>query len=334
MTRCKTAILLVASILVFSCSGKNDVRMNNLISIYDPDTYGTDRWVPMDVLECDIAGGSETVVIVSKVPYQARLERNLAEKSDWISFRELGIDPKSKGTLHVIEYEPSKEAARRSCVLAATNTEHYAGQFLPVRQGFASRLFCDFSWLNYGAADPTVEGGEKLISEWNDVQKGYGYSTTLEEGKVPAVFGRNGFVILGSKTSRADLITPYAESITSDSIAVVSFNAFRYTDIDGVTDASTLTVELLGGARFCDTKETVRTMTPGTYDPYNAVASMKESTASFFFIETPADSDRLPSTTRLRFISGPSDDESPASRVILDNIGIYAVPSTYYKKYL
>ena len=334
MTRGKFVLLLFASILAFSCSGKDDVKMNNLISIYDPDTYGTDNWMPIDVLECDIFGGTDTVVIVSQVPFQARLERNLAETSDWISLTELGIDPKSKGTLYVSKYEPSIEAARRSCVLSATNPEHYAGQFLSIRQGFASRLFCNFGWLNYGAPDPTVEGGEKVITEWNDVQKGYGYSTSTEDGAEPAVFGRNGFILLGSKTSKADLITPYPESITSDSIAVVSFNAFRFTDMDGLTDASTLTVELLGGARFHDTKETVRTMTPLTYDPYNAVASMKNSTASFFFIETPSGSDRLPSTTRLRFISGSLDGETAAARVILDNIGIYAVPSTYYNKFL
>lgn len=334
MTRFETAILLVVSALAFSCSRKDDVRMNDLISIYDPDTFGTVDWKPLDVLECDISGGTETVVIVSEVPFQARLDRNLAETSDWISLEEIGVDPGSKGILYSIRYKPATEAARRSCVLSVTNPEHYSGQFLPIRQGFASRLFCDFSWLNYGAADPTVEGGEKIITEWNDVQKGYGYTTSAEEGVTPAVFGGNGFVMLGSRTSGADLITPYPESITSDSIAVVSFNAFEYTDIDGLTDKSTLTVELLGGARFCDTKETVRTMTPGTYDPYNSVASMKNSTASFFFIETPSGSSRLPSTTRIRFISASSDGDAAPSRVILDNIGIYAVPSTYYNKYL
>lgn len=334
MTKYRISLLLVLSILSLSCSRKEDIRMNNLISIYDPHTYGTDRWAPIDVLECDIFGGADTVAIVSQVPFRAKLDRNLAETSDWISLEEIGVDPQSNGILHVIKYEPSKEAARRSCVLSATNPEHYAGQFLAVRQGFASRLFCDFKWLNYGSPDPTIEGGEKVITEWNDIQKGYGYTSSAEEGKIPETFGRNGFVMLGSKTSAGDLITPYPESITSDSIAVVSFNAFRYTDIDGLTDSSTLTIELLGGALFCDTKETSRTIVPETYDPYNAVTSMQNSTAAFFFIETPPGSDRLPSTTRVRFISGTSDTKSPASRVIVDNIGIYAVPSTYYNKFL
>lgn len=334
MTRFKAALFLAVAVLTLSCSEKDNVRMNNLISIYDPCTYGTDEWLPINVLECDILGGSDTVVIVSEVPFQARLDRNLTETSDWISLEELGPDTQSGGVLYAIKYEPSTEAARRSCVLSATNSEHYAGQFLAIRQGFASRLFCNFSWLNYGSPDPTIEGGEKVITEWNDVQKGYGYSTSSEEGATPAVFGGNGYVLLGSKTSGADLITPYPESITSDSIAVVSFNAFRYSDIDGLTDASMLTVELLGGARFCDTKETVRKMIPGTYDPYNAVSSMKNSTASFFFIETPSGSDRLPSTTRLRLISASSEEAPAPSRVIIDNIGIYAVPSTYYEKYL
>lgn len=334
MTKFRIALLLAFSILASSCSERDGVRMNNLISIYDPATYGTDRWVPLDVLECDILGGADTVVIVSQVPFQARLDRNLAETSDWILLEKIGIDPKSEGTLYAISYEPLVKASRRSCVLSATNPEYFAGQFLTIRQGFSSRWFCDFSWLKYGSADPTSEGGEKVITEWNDTQKGYGFTTSAEEGKIPAVYGGNGFVILGSKTSGADLITPYPESIASDSIAVVSFNAFRFTDIDGLTDPSALTVELLGGARFSDTKETVRTITPGTYDPYNAVASMNGSTASFFFIEAPAGSDRLPSTTRLRFVSASSDEASAASRVILDNVGIYAVPSTYYDKFL
>lgn len=332
MSRVKIVLLLVVSILASSCSKGDDVRMNNLISIYDPDTYGTAGWKPIDVLECDIYGGSDTVVIVSKVPFQARLDRNLAETSDWISLEEAGTDPKSKGSLYIIRYEPSITATRRSCVLSVTNSDRYAGQFVTVRQGFGSRLFCDFSWLKFGSADPTSEGGEKVITEWNDTQKGYGYTTSVEESVEPSVFGGNGFVILGSKTSGGDLMTPYPESVASDSIALVSFNAFRFTDIDGLSDKSALTVELLGGARFCDTKESTHTLIPGTYDPYNAVASMKDSTASFLFIEGPEGSDRLPSTTRVRFVSGPDGDEQASSRVILDNIGIYAVPSTYYGK--
>ena len=209
------------------------------------------------------------------------------------------------------------------------------GTFVTIRQGFSARHSNTWSWLKYGNEDPTVEGGTRLISQWNATQKEYGYTSTVIEGQEEAYcYGRNHLVQLGSSDGYgADLISPYVESIASDSLVVVAFKAFAYTDASGVTDNGKVTLEILGGAVFNDIQGSTVTFNVGTYSSTNAVEDIEKAKTYYYFVKTPSGK-YMPSGTKFRIVAGDMGKMAKPNRIIIDNFYIYQVHASYYPYFL
>ncbi|MFR0763395.1 MAG: hypothetical protein ACLSHL_04735 [Alistipes communis] len=127
--------------------------------------------------------------------------------------------------------------------------------------------------MKYGKTDPRFTDDETPIDDWTTAQKDYGFSSTTIDGEEHAhCYGKNGYLKLGDDEGHgADLISPYTNTLRSDSMLMVSFRAVAYTDFyTGAKDDNKIKVEVLDGgviADFADTGKTSIELEAAYYDP-------------------------------------------------------------------
>ena len=215
---------------------------------------------------------------------------------------------------------------RRTGTISLMAPEKYLNNFVQVNQGFASRSGSNFSFLQYGSANPLEGLGGRLISLWTEAQADEGWSSTKGPGLDEAYcYGRNGFIQLGDDASHgADLISPYNSNFYRDTVLLVYFDAVAYADKDGVKDDVTLTVEVTGGGEFSDGSK-VKTVKVPNLDP-NAEELAKSMWTNvgnrFYVVSKPGN--MLSSSTRIRVMDGEYTNASP-SRVFIDNFYLFTI---------
>lgn len=308
--------------------------MNDVIEVYEAEPLDPKAEVaPISIVELNIQGGSQKLVVKSDLKYEVEFQKALTDTTDWFSFELLGYDAKLGGNVIECKYAPmTNTLSRRSGTLSIVSSENAVGTFLVVRQGFASRLGNTWSWLKYGAEDPTVEGGARLISLWNATQKDYKYTSTVIEGQDEAYcYGRNHLLQLGSADGYgADVISPYIEAVANDSLVVVAFKAFAYADEKGNVDNGKVTFEVISpDATLRDYPGGKATFTVGTYDYKDAVNSIAKAGTYYFFVQ-PKEGKLIPSSTQFRIIAGDMAKMEKPNRIIIDNFYVYQVHAGYY----
>lgn len=319
MTKTKTVGVLLALIcLCFISCNKNtgEVLRKEYIEFFK----NADDEEPSSVVSVPVTGGDVSFTVHSNVVFSALWQDD--QSKPWASVESL----EKKGddlytiTLSVMPRGTTAYYTRRTGTLMFTAPDQQLGAFITVHQGLITPVASDFSWSKYGTSDPRKLDGA-VYSLWinNDKTRGWVQSDDA------AVYGKNGFLMLGDETGRgASIYSPYYEAIRNDSLAVVSFRAVAYTDIEGVRDANKLTVEIIDGGVFRDNGSTVMELEA----PYANTASEKYP-ADFWtgsdFLLGIISSDRNPFTgnTRIRITAGdPAASGVKPNRIFIDNFYI------------
>ncbi|MBQ7517972.1 MAG: hypothetical protein IJU13_06060, partial [Bacteroidales bacterium] len=217
------ALLLPALFLLLSCKKTDpNAERSEYIQVYD--SPGSDT--PLKQAFIPVKGGSVTLYIKSSVSFNAKWQDGNVPA--WAEVTQ----PQSVGDgvwkISVTAGPISEDAVyeRRTGVLMLTAPEIHLGNFFVVGQGLLPRIACDFSWLT-GSAAPNETIYDVLMDNWNNAQKGKGFSSTLIEGQEHAwVYGKDGYIKLGNNEYMgADLLTPHTGAFQNDSLLVVSFKA-------------------------------------------------------------------------------------------------------------
>ena len=217
------ALLLPAFFLLLSCKkGDPNAERGEYIQVYDSPASD----IPLKQAFIPVKGGSVTLYVKSIVNFSAKWQDGNVPA--WAEVTQ----PQSVGDgiwkISVTAGPVSEDAVyeRRTGVLMLTAPEIHLGNFFVVGQGLLPRIACDFSWLT-GSAAPNETIYDVLMDNWNNAQKGKGFSSTLIEGQEHAwVYGKDGYIKLGSNDYMgADLLTPHTGAFQNDSLLVVSFKA-------------------------------------------------------------------------------------------------------------
>ena len=181
-----------------------------------------------------------------------------------------------------------------------------------------------------GKTDPRFTDGETPIDNWTTAQKNLGFtSTTIEGEEVAHCYGKNGYLKLGDdKGHGADLISPYTNTLRSDSLLMVSFRAVAFTDyMTGARDDNKITVEVLGGGvirDFAQSEKTTIDLEAGYYD-ISSEEFPEDMWEGHDFLVFVAGTKANPITanTRVRIICGSLTQNSAVNnRIYLDNFYI------------
>ena len=203
-------------------------------------------------------------------------------------------------------------------------------RIVPVHQGSTARVSNDFSSMKYGKTDPRFTDDETPIDDWTTAQKDYGFSSTTIDGEEHAhCYGKNGYLKLGDDEGHgADLISPYTNTLRSDSMLMVSFRAVAYTDFyTGAKDDNKIKVEVLDGgviADFADTGKTSIELEAAYYDPRSDEfpENMWEGSDLLVFV-VGTQLNPITVNTRIRISCGSFTQTSPVNnRIFLDNFYI------------
>lgn len=317
MLNSKVFAVLFALALVCACGKeKGEVLRDEYIDFY----RNADDEEPCNVVSVSVKGGTATFTVRSNVEFGASWQDDLS--SPWASVQSL---EKKGGDLYEITlaFGPRANSAyytRRTGTLLLTAPELQLGTFVTVHQGLTAPVASDFSWSKYGTSDPRKLDGT-VYAQWINNDKNRGWVTSEDS----AVYGKNGFLILGdSEGHEGSIYSPYYEGIRNDSLAVVSFRAAAYTDLEGKRDSNKFTVEILEGGVFRDNGSTRMELEA----PYADIAS-EGFPGNFWygseFLVGIISSDRNPFTgnTRIRISAGNlSASEGSANRIFVDNFYI------------
>ena len=215
--------LLVLLLAAVACAKKDpNAPREDFIEVYDSPSCVE----ALNSTSIPVKGGTTTLYIKSNVAFKTQWQDGMVPA--WARVdepRRIGDDLwEIKVTADPISDDVIYE--RRSGVLMLTDSERYLGNFFVVNQGFVSRIACDFSWLT-GSESPNETIYDILMENWNNLQKGKGFSSTLIPGQESAwVYSKAGYIKLGNNDYMgADLKTPRVSAFQNDSLLVVSFKA-------------------------------------------------------------------------------------------------------------
>lgn len=326
--------LLGVLVNVSSCD-RNDpnAERNEYIQVFQTQ----DQEEPLTTYSVGVLGGEFSFYVKSNVEFSAAWQDDAS--SPWASVK----DVKDNGggnyvvTLQVSPRSTYAYYTRRTGTLMLTSPENMLGTFVTVNQGLYARLSSDFSWSKYGSADPRRDDGT-AFSSWSqtNLDRGWG-STKIEGTDGPYLYGKNGYLLLGDAAGHgADLLTPYVNDMVSDSLAVLSFRAVAYTDLEGNKDANKLSIEIIGGGVLRGTDNTTATRLDIDLPYYDMndesfPNSMWNGSDFLIGLESTAASP-LSGNTRIRFTAGDmSGAAGTPNRVFIDNVYIrrIAVTKTY-----
>lgn len=319
MTKQETVgvLLALACLCLVSCNkNTGEVLRKEYIEFYK----NADDEEPSPVISVPVSGGEVAFTVRANVEFEALWQDDQSKPWASVSKLEKKGDDLYALTLSVLPRSSAAYYTRRTGTLMLTAPELQLGAFVTVHQGLVTPVASDFSWSKYGTSDPRKLDGS-VYSQWinNDKTRGWVQSDDA------AVYGKNGFLMLGDETGRgASIYSPYYEAIRNDSLAVVSFRAVAYTDIEGVRDANKLSVEILDGGVFRDNGSTIIELEA----PYADTASENYPTDFWTgsdFLLGIISSDRNPFTgnTRIRITAGdPAVSGGKPNRIFIDNFYI------------
>ena len=314
-----TALLALTALV--GCEEKDWSRGEYLLASDKADEKGTYN-PQVNIAE----GGTYSLYVDANVEYTMKFETASTVK-DWLTLEGKRHDAATGKDIITFTVKDQEGAPfRRTGTISLMAPEKYLNNFVQVNQGFASRSGSNFSFLQYGSANPLEGLGGRLISLWTEAQADEGWSSTKGPGLDEAYcYGRNGFIQLGDDASHgADLISPYNSNFFRDTVLLVYFDAVAYADKDGVKDDVTLTVEVTGGGEFSDGSK-VKTVKVPNLDP-NAEELAKSMWTNvgnrFYVVSKPGN--MLSSSTRIRVMDGEYTNASP-SRVFIDNFYLFTI---------
>ncbi|MDR2628131.1 MAG: hypothetical protein LBC40_08885 [Dysgonamonadaceae bacterium] len=317
--------MMLASLMCFEACKDDETAGRNdfLIVSQSPEKAGISSFY------CGIEGGESVLYIFSNVAFESFFQTSDTD-DQWVSILSSDYLADIDATRLTLKINPLRETLlKRTGTLTFVSKEHYLGQFLTFSQGFVTRLTEDFKWLVYGTANSSpYDTTEKLIGEWNDTQKNYGWNATflMEKDSTAFCYGRYNHIKLGNDTIGGDLISPYFPiAVTKDTMLIVSFNAVAYTSESGLPDGNRLTVELLNGGVFSNGKTSTTLELPHIdHKAKNPVTDMwNNSTCNLLVKRT--DDHPFTGDMKIRFVTGDNILTSGANRLFLDNINLYVV---------
>ena len=192
---------------------------------------------PVDAVYVGVQGGQAKIYAEANVDFVASWEDDA--DMPWAAvLDDTAVDPLTGCRIVTLDVQRRVETGcyytRRTgmLILAATDGTLNYNRIVPVHQGSTARVSNDFSSMKYGKTDPRFTDDETPIDDWTTAQKDYGFSSTTIDGEEHAhCYGKNGYLKLGDDEGHgADLISPYTNTLRSDSMLMVSFRAVAYTD--------------------------------------------------------------------------------------------------------
>ena len=296
-----------------------------------------DQEEPLTTYNVSVLGGDFSFYVKSSVEFSATWQDDAS--NPWASVKEV---KDNGGGNYVVTITASPRATyayytRRTGTLMLTSPENMLGTFVTIHQGLYARLSSDFSWSKYGSADPRRDDGT-IYGSWSQTNKDRGWASTAIEGTDgPYLYGKNGYLMLGDAAGHgADLLTPYVNDLVSDSLAVLSFRAVAYTDLEGNKDANKLSVEIIGGGVLRGNDNTTATRLDLEIPYYDMSDesfpnSMWKGSDFLIGLESTVNSP-LSGNTRIRITAGDmSGATGTPNRVFIDNLYIRRIAVT--KKY-
>ena len=274
---------------------------------------------PVDELELSADGGKDTLFVFASTEVSVHIN----ESVEWLTVVDQHYDENRKATVVIIEAEKMlDDLTQRLGEVDVISEEAYGRRFIVVRQGYKAHFSGDFSWLHYGHGNPLQLDEGVLMDDWNPTQKEYGWLSGMPEGSEKAViYGKDGYLQLGSDQAGGTLSTPILSGLQNDSLMELTFNAVGFKSMDSGADQSNLTLHISGGT-FEDGK-TEKVIQVGFIDPESALVAthMWENTAYQFVLRKPAD-DPYSTTVQVTFIGG---TKTPAAhnRIFLDNVRVF-----------
>jgi len=259
-------LLVGGPLLLTSCRQDDPNReRKEYIEVYSSPEALQDGEDPVTELSVTVMGGTAVIPVKSNVEFTASWQDQFTTPWAKVSDVRKTGDNQYEVVLSFAKRYSFGYYTRRYGMLMLTAPSLDLGSFVTVNQGLVPRLSCDFSWSKYGTSDPRKLDGVPY-SGWTTYDKSRGW--VPEDAEDSKVYGKNGFIMLGDENGTEAMIqSPYAEEIRSDSLAVVSFRAVAYTDVDGVKDCNKFTVEITGGGVFRDNGETVMSFEAPYADP-------------------------------------------------------------------
>ena len=250
---------------------------------------------PVDAVYVGVQGGQAKIYAEANVDFVASWEDDA--DMPWAAvLDDTAVDPLTGCRIVTLDVQRRVETGcyytRRTgmLILAATDGTLNYNRIVPVHQGSTARVSNDFSSMKYGKTDP----------RFTDDDEGHG----------------------------ADLISPYTNTLRSDSMLMVSFRAVAYTDFyTGAKDDNKIKVEVLDGgviADFADTGKTSIELEAAYYDPRSDEfpENMWEGSDLLVFV-VGTQLNPITVNTRIRISCGSFTQTSPVNnRIFLDNFYI------------
>ena len=290
---------------------------------------------PVDAVYVGVQGGQAKIYAEANVDFVASWEDDA--DMPWAAvLDDTAVDPLTGCRIVTLDVQRRVETGcyytRRTgmLILAATDGTLNYNRIVPVHQGSTARVSNDFSSMKYGKTDPRFTDDETPIDDWTTAQKDYGFSSTTIDGEEHAhCYGKNGYLKLGDDEGHgADLISPYTNTLRSDSLLMVSFRAVAFTDyMTGARDDNKITVEVLGGGvirDFAQSEKTTLDLEAGYYD-ISSEEFPEDMWEGHDFLVFVAGTKANPITanTRVRIICGSLTQNSAVNnRIYLDNFYI------------
>ena len=288
------AALIAATIGITSCETHSNSDRNESIKVYaDPIAKE-----PIDAGIVGVKGGLAKLYVDANIDFVATWEDDAA--TPWAK---------------VVDYSSTDPQTGLRVITLKANRRSTTSSYYTRRTGM----------LILAASD-----GETPIDNWTTAQKNLGFtSTTIEGEEVAHCYGKNGYLKLGDdKGHGADLISPYTNTLRSDSLLMVSFRAVAFTDyMTGARDDNKITVEVLGGGvirDFAQSEKTTIDLEAGYYD-ISSEEFPEDMWEGHDFLVFVAGTKANPITanTRVRIICGSLTQTSANNnRIYLDNFYI------------
>lgn len=322
------ALTAASLVCISSCEKHSNSDRSESIEVYtDPSDSE-----PFDVGYLGVRGGIMKCYVKSNVDFVASWEDDTT--SPWVKILDYtAVDPASGYRVITMEVQRRHTTlsyyTRRTgmLILSPTNAGLNYNKIIPMHQGSVARISNNFDNFKYGKTDPRFTDGETPIENWTTAQKNYGFTSTVIDGETNAhCYGKNGYLKLGDdKGHGADLISPFTNTLRSDSLLMLSFRAVANTDFfTGEKDDNKIRVEVLNGGVIADFAEEGKTSIDleAAYYDINSEEFPSDMWVGSDFLVFIASTEHNPITvnTQVRIVCGSLDKGSTTNnRIFLDN---------------
>lgn len=275
---------------------------------------------PIDELELSADGTSDTIYVFSN----SEISVSVNGARDWVKIIKEEYKQDLKATMVVLAGDTlENDLSKRIGELDISNETMYSRKFLKLVQGYDVHFTENFSWLHYGHGNPLYLDEGVLINDWNPSQKEYGWiSDTLQGESTAYLYGKDGYVQLGSDAVGANLSTPIVSGVQGDSLLILTFDAVAFVSEEGVKDDNKLTIEIEGGEFEDGGNQKVIDLS--YIDNESALVTTKMWENAFYkFVLAKHQNNPYSTTIQIRFING-DKIASAENRIFLDNIRLFS----------